>query len=70
MKVVFDAFQVYISGPQLPGKHECEKLIKDFPVLSGRTWTKVKDFVKNHKVSMERKRKKECGEESKIKKKK
>ena len=57
MEVVFKAFQKHISGTTLPDKAECTKLIQLNGVSKNRTWGTVKDFVRNHKIKVSKKRK-------------
>ena len=57
MEVVFKAFQKHILGTTLPGKGECTKLIQLNGVSKNRTWGTVKDFVRNHKIKVSKKRK-------------
>lgn len=33
----------------LPGKQQCEDLIKSNPVMNGRRWQNVKDFIRNER---------------------
>ncbi|CAC5406034.1 unnamed protein product [Mytilus coruscus] len=55
MKCVEAAFRKNLSLKRLPGKKECQQLIDQNVVLHNRSWTMVKDFVRNKIVSMERK---------------
>ena len=49
-KVVLEAFHKHVVGKTLPGKEECKELIERNNCLSDRSWTKVKDFVRNYKL--------------------
>ena len=46
--VVLQCFQSQILRGKLPGKDEIMALLNTNPVLKDRTWTNVKDFVRNH----------------------
>ena len=39
----------HIVGLSLPGKNECLQIISDCQALSGRSWSNVKDYVRNYK---------------------
>ena len=45
----------FVTSPRLPDKSEYSKIIKEHEQLKNRTWSQVKDFVRNHKVSMAKK---------------
>ncbi|KAH3791230.1 hypothetical protein DPMN_144712 [Dreissena polymorpha] len=46
-RVVMSVFDKYMHLYKLPGKSECEKLLKENPCLSRRSWRNIKDFVQN-----------------------
>ena len=56
--LVLNAFHKYLTTDRLPGKKECLMLITKNKELRNRSWTNVKDFVRNHKTSLRRKKKK------------
>ena len=58
-RLVLEAFGKYLTSEKLPGKKECQLFLKrNKNVLGDRKWQNIKDFVRNHKVSVERKSKK------------
>ena len=48
VELVLSRFHRHLVEESLPGKHECEELIRQAPVLNGRSWQNLKDFVRNH----------------------
>ncbi|XP_066928482.1 uncharacterized protein [Clytia hemisphaerica] len=56
IKIVTEGFHDFIISPEddLPGKHLCNLLIQDNPILQRRTWSKVKDFVRNYKKNLKK----------------
>eukprot|EP00111_Clytia_hemisphaerica_P010254 TCONS_00029991-protein len=56
IKIVTEGFHDFIISPEddLPGKHLCDLLIQDNPILQRRTWSKVKDFVRNYKKNLKK----------------
>ena len=51
IKVVLEECHKHITHPRsLPGKNECEIILKRHKVLRGRSWTNIKDYVRNHKL--------------------
>ena len=44
-KSAMEYFQEHIESNRLPGKHECLAFLKE--ANSKRSWTKVKDYVRN-----------------------
>ena len=56
--VVKKKFEKFLHLKRLPGKSECENLIKQNEVLKNRTWRNIKDFVRNQTVALERSMKK------------
>jgi len=36
---------------RLPGKRDIEQCLKDHPCLASRTWTNVKDYIRNYQRS-------------------
>ncbi|XP_060595226.1 uncharacterized protein LOC132749488 [Ruditapes philippinarum] len=56
--IVFSEFKKCFTLNVLPKKLECEQLIKKHPVLTRRTWTMVKGFVRTRQLAM--KRQKSC----------
>ena len=52
-KLVMKSFDGHIAKGELPKKKECEEFIKNNPEIMGkRTWTNVKDFVRNVEQKM------------------
>ena len=49
--LVLEKCHLHIRNGTLPGKIECEALLKN-PCLMGRKWTGIKDFVRNHSKKM------------------
>ena len=39
----------HVVGKSLPGKNECIKILKSSPLLEGRSWQNIKDYVRNYK---------------------
>lgn len=50
--VVYTNFRKHIHLKKLTGKSEIETVLKKEPVLKSRTWTKVKDFVRNESLKV------------------
>ncbi|XP_052250734.1 uncharacterized protein LOC127857972 [Dreissena polymorpha] len=46
-RVVMSEFEKYMHLNKCPGKSEREKLLKENPCLSRRSWRNIKDFVRN-----------------------
>ena len=58
VKLVLDHFNEHVVGSTLPGKSECLKFLSKNSEIKNRTWTMIKDFIRNHKVSIDRKKSK------------
>ena len=55
-KVVLDAFHRHIVNGALPGKKECDKLIKDYPViLRHRSPEMIRQHVRTHIKNLKKK---------------
>ena len=54
IKLVLQAFHKHVVGATLPGKSECMHLVSNNNILRNRTWTMVKDFLRNHKNKIAR----------------
>ena len=51
--MVLTAFHDFTVGKKLLGKARCEKvMLLNKKILGGRTWTNVKDFVRNYKANL------------------
>ncbi|XP_057291533.1 uncharacterized protein LOC130614143 isoform X3 [Hydractinia symbiolongicarpus] len=48
-KLLLDSFHKHIIGKSLPGKAECLSLIANNEMLQKRSWTNLKDWVRNYK---------------------
>jgi len=46
--LVLEHFHRYLVEEMLPGKSACEELIRTAPPLRRRSWTNIKDFIRNH----------------------
>lgn len=55
-KIVLDSMHEFLVGNKLPGKNLCETLIKKNECLHKRKWTNVKDFVRNHKLKLSKRK--------------
>lgn len=52
-KLVTSAFKEHIASGELPKKHECEEFLRTNAATMGkRSWTNVKDFVRNLEQKM------------------
>lgn len=58
-ELVLRAFHKHVIGNSLPGKVECLTLLSKNPCLRGREWKNLKDFVRNHKVTIARQKRKQ-----------
>ena len=54
IEIVLKAFHTHVVGSSLPGKNECLQLITKLACLRGRKWTNLKDYIRNHKVTIAR----------------
>ena len=45
---VIENFQQCIAVGALPGKSKIEQIQKSVPVLTDRTWTQIKNFIRNY----------------------
>ncbi len=53
-KVVMQWFTDHVRKMDVPGKADCVRCINGNPVLGKRSWTNVKDFVRNQIVRAKR----------------
>ena len=54
-KIVLEQFHHHLVKGTLPGKDECLTIIDQNKCLAGRTWSNIKDFVRNHRDSLKKK---------------
>ncbi|KAF5274676.1 hypothetical protein FQR65_LT16906 [Abscondita terminalis] len=55
IQLVLSTYRTLIKQKKLPGKLDCEKLMKDKPTLfKGRKWSDIKFYVKNHITKMQK----------------
>ena len=53
-KAVMQFFTDQIRKHVVPGKSDCVRCINSYPVLGKRSWTNVKDYVRNQIVRAKR----------------
>ncbi|XP_053400253.1 uncharacterized protein LOC123523522 [Mercenaria mercenaria] len=53
-QVVEKEMKLFFDLQKLPGKHDCQELIKKHDVLKRRSWTMVKGYVRNRIISINR----------------
>lgn len=47
-EIILKKFRTLIKIGKLPGKQECEELMEEHKIFTGRKWTDLKYFVKNY----------------------